>query len=137
MRMKIWKLFAPYADYIRHVSFPCEGEAQYDKVPALLFSSRVVSSEYSVELYGINRVLRIVIHANNHLLTSYNSLLQGSKSNVDFSRFKFLRIDFRFSSYQNLTLSQHLPGAQHNFPCGQLPSYLNWFELYENRFRGI
>lgn len=99
LRVKIWKLLVPYVDYIRRMPFQCQGEAQYDKVPALLLTSRAVSSEYSVELYGINRVLRIVIHPKNDLLTSYNSLLQGSKSHVDLSRFKTLRIEFRFPGF--------------------------------------
>ena len=66
-------------------------------------------AEYSVEPYGINQVLRIVIHPKNDLLTSYNSLLQGSKSHVDLPRFKTLRIELRFPGFQDLTPLQHPP----------------------------
>lgn len=98
--------------------------AQYDKVPAWSLTCRVMSSQYLVELYEINRVLCMDIHPNNDLLTSYNSPLHGSEFNVNFSRLKTLRVDFRFPCFQNLTLSQHTIEAQHKFLNGQFAKLL-------------
>lgn len=136
LRIKIWKLLVPYADYVRRLPVQCQGEVQYDKVPSLLLTSRAVSSEYSVELYRINRVLRIVIHPENEILTSYNSLLQEPKSNVDLSRFETLRIEFRFPGFQDVTPLQH-PSSTKHVPKRPIAKLLDWLELYEDRFRGF
>lgn len=136
LRVKIWKLLVPYADYIRRVPSQFQGEVQYDKVPALLLTSRAVSSEYSVELYRINRVLRFVVHPKNDILTSYNSILQGSKSHVDLSRFKTMRIEFRFPGFKDLTSSQH-PSDTKKSPKRPTAKLVDWLELYETRFRGF
>lgn len=102
-------------------------------VSAFLLTSR---AEYSVEPYGINQVLRIVIHPKNDLLTSYNSLLQGSEFHVDLPRFKTLRIELRFPDFQDLTPLQHPPGTK-KVPKRPIPKLLDWFEIYETRFRGF
>ena len=136
LRMEVWKLLVPRVDYIRRPPLQSRGEYQYDMVPALLLtSSAALSSEYFVELYSINRVLRIIIQPGNELLTSNNSLFRGPKSNADLSRFETLRIEFEFPSIQDHAPIQ-IPANTVQFEENPVTEMLDRFELYENQVEG-
>lgn len=135
LRADIWRLLVPYVDYIRRMPLESSGEVRYDKVPALLLTSHAVSFEYSVELYRINRVLRIVIQPGNELLTSNNSLFQGPKSNADLSRFETLRIEFEFPSLQDLS-PIHNPATTIRFEEDPTIKILHNLKLYETLVYG-
>lgn len=125
----------PHVDYIRRMPLERSGEVRYDKVPALLLTSHAVSFEYSVELYRINRVLRIVIQPGNEIFTSDNSLFQGPKSNADLSRFETLRIEFEFPSFQDLAPTQN-PRRTIRFEEDPTIKILHSLKLYETLVYG-
>lgn len=135
LRADIWRLLVPYVDYIRRMPLESSGEVRYDKVPALLLTSHAVSYEYSVELYRINQVFRIVIQPGNELLTSNNSLFQGPKSNADLSRFETLRIEIEFPSFQDLS-PIHKPATTIRFEEDPTIKILHNLKLYETLVYG-
>lgn len=132
IRIEVWKLLAPKADYIRRLHSKRNHELRYDRVPSLLLTSRTIYFEFSIELYRANRVLRTIIHPTNPYLTFNNSLLHGPKSNVDFSRFETLRIEFIFPFFPPPEQNTRLDRARTS-----LELINEWVPLIENHFREV